>query len=292
MTGAGLLLVDKPTGMTSHDVIGRLRKVLQVRRIGHAGTLDPDATGMLLVGVGPATRLLQFLSGLDKEYRGTVRFGIRTDTLDASGQVLDRQPMPGLTRPAVQEGARSLTGEIAQVPPMVSAVKVGGEPLYARARRGEEVERAARRVTVRCLVVEEFAPGPYPEAVIRVVCSSGTYVRSLAADLGASLGGVAHLALLRRLAVGAFAVDDAIALAALEEMDDPWSAVRPPLEALHDLPCVEVDDERARAVAHGAVFTGLGVPVEGPVAVTHDGRLIAVYGPHARGAKPLVVLSP
>jgi len=273
--------------MTSHDVVARVRRALAVRKVGHAGTLDPDATGVLLLGVGSATRLLQFLSRLDKEYRGRICFGVTTDTLDASGDVIDRQPMPALTGDRLEEVVATFRGAILQVPPMVSALKRDGVPLYARARRGEEVERAPRPVTVHEVEVEEFSPGPYPEAVVRVVCSSGTYIRSLAADIGAVLGGGAHLAGLRRLAAGPFGVDQAVAL---DEVS--WGALRPPLEALQGLPRVEVDDEQARAVRHGAVFTSLGAEtLSGPTAVTHDDELIAVYGPHARGAKPIVVLS-
>ena len=294
MTGSGLLLLDKPAGPTSHDVVARARRALRVRRVGHAGTLDPDATGLLLLGVGSATRLLQFLSGLDKEYRGTIVFGVTTDTLDAGGEVLDRRPMPRLTREKVQAHAAAFVGEISQVPPMVSAVKVGGVPLYARARRGEDVERAPRRVVVHDYAVDDFSPGPYPEAVVRVRCSSGTYVRSLAADLGAAVGGTAHLASLRRVAVGDFGVEQAIALPALEAMEDPWAAVRTPLEALRGIPCVEVDEGRVAGVRHGAVFAGsslTGATVDRPTAVVHRGELLAVYGPHPRGAKPIVVLA-
>jgi tRNA pseudouridine55 synthase len=289
----GILLVDKPAGMTSHDVVAQLRRILSERRIGHAGTLDPDATGLLVAGVGRATRLLQFLSGLDKEYRGTVAFGVTTDTLDAAGQILDRHAMPDLTAGDVMTAVASFAGLIEQVPPMVSAIKVAGVPLHVRARRGEEIERAPRPVTIHEIEVEDFVPGPYPEATLRLRCSSGTYVRTLAADLGRMLGGGAHLSRLRRLCVGPYAVEEAIGLEALAAAPEPWALVRPPTDALRGWPSAEVDAERARAVGHGAVFAGpslTGTVVERPVAVLHGGELIAVYGPHPRGAKPIVVL--
>ena len=287
MTPVGLLVVDKPAGMTSHDVVARVRRALGTRRVGHAGTLDPSATGVLVLGIGAATRLLQFLSGLDKEYEGVVRFGVTTASLDADGEVLDRRPMPGLTRADIEAVLDRFRGPIMQVPPMVSALKRGGVALHRLARQGEEVEREPRPVTVYELAVVDFAPGPYPEAAIRVRCSTGTYVRSLAADLGAALGGGAHLGALRRLSVGPFTVAEAVAL------DDVSAAhVRAPLDGLQGLPRVEVDDERARAVRHGAVFASLGPgPIDGPTAVTHGDELIAVYGPHHRGAKPIVVLA-
>src|SRR5690242_15721508 len=193
---SGLVVVDKPAGWTSHDVVGKLRKIYGQRRVGHAGTLDPDATGVLLVGLGRVTRLLRYLQEAGKGYDARVVFGVATDTLDASGAVLEQHEMT-ITRPQLETATRAFVGDIEQVPPMVSAIKVGGRKLYEMARKGEEVERAARPVRIDTLVVEEFEPGPYPEAVIRVDCSSGTYVRSLAADLGTTLGGCAHLSQLR-----------------------------------------------------------------------------------------------
>ncbi len=159
----GLVVVDKPPAWTSHDVVARMRKVYGQRRVGHAGTLDPDATGVLLVGLGRVTRLLKYLQGAPKEYRGTVRFGVATSTLDAAGDVLDRTPMT-LTRAQVEEAAARFVGDIEQVPPMVSALKVGGRRLHELARAGVEVERAPRRVRIESLTVEDFEPGPYPAA--------------------------------------------------------------------------------------------------------------------------------
>jgi len=228
----GLVVVDKPAGCTSHDVVARLRRVYGQRRVGHAGTLDPDATGVLLVGLGRATRLLRFLQEAGKAYRGRIVFGVATTTLDASGEVLDQQPMP-ITREDVVAATARFTGDIDQLPPMVSAVKVDGRRLHELARAGREVDRAPRRVHVHRFDVEGFEPGPYPDADVVVECSSGTYVRSLAADLGVALGGCAHLASLRRTRVGSFGLDEA---RSLDDIGlDPDGAVLPMEAAVRDL---------------------------------------------------------
>ena len=294
MTTHGLVVVDKPAGWTSHDVVAKLRKIYRQRRVGHSGTLDPDATGVLLAGLGRPTRLLRFLQEAGKAYRGTIVFGVSTTTLDASGEVVDRHPM-ALDRADVEEAAAGFVGEIDQLPPMVSAVKVNGRRLHELARRGEEVERAPRRVRVDRFDVEAFEPGPYPSATVLVECSSGTYVRSLAADLGIRLGGVAHLGGLRRLRVGSFTLDEAHTLDEIEA--DPDAMVLPPAEAVRDLERVDVDAEQARAVAHGvtfpaAVFVGADAGA-GPFAVIGpDGELLAVYERRRAGVKPAVVLAP
>lgn len=291
----GLVVVDKPAAWTSHDVVARLRRAYGQRRIGHAGTLDPDATGVLLVGLGRATRLLRFLQETTKSYRGRIVFGIATTTLDASGAVLDQRPMM-LTREEVQRGAACFTGEIEQLPPMVSAVQIGGRRLHELAREGKEVERAPRHVRVDRFDIEEFEPGAYPAATALVECSSGTYVRSLAADLGAALGGCAHLASLRRLRVGSFGLDEAHPLDAVVET--PEAMVLSPAVAMRDLDRVELDEEQAHAVAHGMAFhanalgTGDGEPGAGPFAmVDHDGTLLAVYERRGGAVKPAVVLA-
>jgi tRNA pseudouridine55 synthase len=287
----GLVVVDKPSGWTSHDVVARMRKVYGQRRVGHAGTLDPDATGVLLVGLGRVTRLLRYLQASTKEYRGTVRFGIATSTLDAAGDVLDRTPMP-VSREQVEAAASRLEGDIEQVPPMVSAIKVGGRRLHDLARAGEEVERAPRPVRIDRLVVERFEPGPYPAAEIAVTCSSGTYVRSIAADLGALLGGPAHLEALRRLRVGSHTLAEAHGLEAIES--DPDGTLLTPLDAMRDLERVDVDAEQARAVRHGATFTGSAVAArgDGPFAlVDPEGDLLAVYERRGPGLKPTVVVA-
>jgi tRNA pseudouridine55 synthase len=287
----GLVVVDKPAGWTSHDVVGRCRKVFGLRRVGHGGTLDPDATGVLLVGLGRATRLLRYVSALSKSYTGEIVLGVTTSTLDASGEITGRWDMSGVTLEAARAAARRLTGTIAQVPPMVSAIHAGGRRLHQLARAGIEVDRPARTVTVSRFSLDP-APGPGREPVftIRVDCSSGTYVRSLAADLGSALGGGSHLRHLRRIAVGPFGVSDAVPLERISVTD-----VRPPLAVLSGMPAIQVDDLLAAVVAHGRVLgrAELGVEGNGPWAVIDGaGELLAVYQAHADGrAKPAVVLT-
>jgi len=288
----GLVVLDKPPGWTSHDVVARLRRVYGQRRIGHAGTLDPDATGVLLVGLGRVTRLLRYLQGASKSYRGVVVFGIATTTLDAAGEEVERRPMP-VSRQDVEHAAAQFVGVIDQVPPMVSAIKVDGRRLYEVARAGGEIERAPRRVHIERFDVAGFEPGDHPRAAVIVDCSSGTYIRSLAADLGAALGGPAHLGELRRTRVGSFTLDEARPLAAIEA--DPAIAVLEPVEAMRDLPRAEVDDERARAVRHGAVLPARdlgGELPDGAVAVVGPGGdLLAVYDVGRVAARAAVVMA-
>jgi tRNA pseudouridine55 synthase len=265
----GFLVVDKPAGMTSHDVIARLRRVLGTKRIGHAGTLDPSATGVLLIGVGRATRLLRFVEALRKEYRAVVAFGAQTTSHDADGTVVATHDASALTREEVEAALAKFRGEIEQIPPMVSAVKVGGERLYEKARRGEEVERAPRRVTVYAAEIESFEPGAQPRATIRIECSKGTYIRTIAADLGAALGTGAHLAGLRRLRVGRFGEDAAIPL------DDVRAgALREMHEAVGEYPRRAVSADEALAVVHGKELPAAGI--EGPYAVWGPGGLVAM----------------
>lgn len=289
----GLIVVDKPAGWTSHDVVARVRRIVDQRRVGHAGTLDPDATGVLVVGLGRVTRLLRFVQETGKVYAGVIVLGVATDTLDASGAVLERSPMP-FDRQAVERAVGRFVGELSQVPPMVSAVKVGGRRLYELARAGRDVEREARTVRVDRFEITTFEPGPYPEVGFELECSSGTYVRSLAADLGAALGGPAHLGRLRRTAVGPFTLDDAFPLDRIEE--DVAAAVLPPREAVRHLAAIEVDDDRALGVANGAVFPCRDLVRDdrrGPFAVIgHDDSLLAVYERRGAALKPAVVLAP
>ena len=284
----GLVVVDKPAGITSHDVVARCRRIFGQRQVGHAGTLDPDATGVLLVGLGSVTRLLRFCSVLPKSYVGEVVLGTETTTLDAGGAVVATHDMAGVTPDDARTAAAGLVGEIEQVPPMVSAVKVGGRRLHELAREGLEVERSARPVVVLRFDVDE---GPEPGVLsIAVDCSSGTYVRTLAADLGTALGGGAHLRALRRTAVGHFRVAGARPLDAVGP-----DAVLPPLEAVGHLPRVTVDAPTAAAVAHGSVLPGAatGFVGDGPWAVVGgEGALLAVYEGRPDGsAKPTVVLA-
>jgi tRNA pseudouridine55 synthase len=293
VTVDGLVVVDKPTGCTSHDVVGRLRRVYGQRRVGHAGTLDPDATGVLLVGLGRATRLLRFLQETSKTYRATVVFGVATDSLDASGAVLDRVAMH-LTRDQIEAAVAGFVGTSEQIPPMVSAIKVGGRRLHELARRGVEVERAPRPIRIDRFAVESFVDGTYPEAGVIVDCSSGTYVRSLAADLGVALGGCAHLRDLRRLRVGAF---DASAAHTLDRIEaEPGAAVLSPATAMQALTRVTVAGEEARGVCHGAVFAAAALPAAGddpgPFAVVDaDGMLLAVYERRGAALRPAVVMA-
>jgi len=287
----GLVVVDKPAGFTSHDVVAKLRKTCGQRRVGHAGTLDPDATGVLLVGLGRATRLLRYLSESGKAYRGRVVFGIATSTLDAAGEVVDQRPMP-ITGDDVERALPEFVGDIEQLPPMVSAVKVGGRRLHELARAGEEVERAPRPVHVDTFALESLQPGAYPEGTFLIECGSGTYVRTLAADLGAALGGCAHLAELRRLRVGSFTLEEARPLADIEAAPD--EAVLPLVVAMRDLERVDVDDEQSRAVSHGVSFAcgALAVRGEGPYAlVGPDGTLLAVYDARGAALRPAVVVT-
>jgi tRNA pseudouridine55 synthase len=293
----GLVVIDKPCGWTSHDVVARCRKVFGQRRVGHAGTLDPDATGVLLVGLGAATRLLQFLSGLPKSYVGEIVLGVSTTTLDASGEPTGRWDMRGVSLADARDAATALTGDIEQVPPMVSAIKIGGRRLHELARQGVEVPRPPRPVTVHRFdldMARDQDPGPFgggPVLAAAVDCSSGTYIRTLAADLGAGLGGGGHLRRLRRIAVGAWTVADAVPL------DDVGpDRVAPPAAALRDLSAVTVEGDLAVAVTHGQVLERslLGTVGEGPWPVLDQhGSLLAVYGGHGPGrVKPVVVLSP
>lgn len=287
----GLVVVDKPAGWTSHDVVARIRKVYGQRKVGHAGTLDPDATGVLLVGLGRVTRLLRYLQETTKVYRGLVRFGVATSTLDAAGNVLERAPMD-VRRDDVAAASQQFLGDIEQVPPMVSAIKIDGRRLHEMARRGEEVERPPRAVHIARLDVVAFEEGPYPAAEVLVECSSGTYIRTLAADLGVALGGRAHLETLRRLSVGSFGLDEAHDLDAIAA--DPDAVVVAPIDAMRDLERVDVDVECARAVSHGATFAGSALPTtgEGPYALASPaGELVAVYERRGSGVKPSVVVA-
>jgi len=289
---SGLVVVDKPAGWTSHDVVARMRKIYGQKRVGHAGTLDPDATGVLLVGLGRVTRLLRYLQETSKEYRGTVVFGIATTTLDAAGEVVDERPMR-VTRPAVEQATLAFLGDIEQVPPMVSAIKVGGKRLHELARAGQEVERAPRPVHIERITVEDFVPGDHPVATIHVECGSGTYIRSLAADLGAALGGPAHLGWLRRLRVGSFADADAVPLDAIEA--DPAAALRTPADAMRGLTPLAVDADDAAVVAHGAPLPGeladAATVGDGPFAVLDpEGALLAVYERRGPVLRPTVVV--
>lgn len=281
----GVVVVDKPAGMTSHDVVDEVRRRLGTRKVGHGGTLDPDATGVLVVGLGRATRLLSYAQRAPKRYEAEAVFGITTTTQDAAGDVIDSRPV-SLDASEVVAATKAFVGAIEQVPPMVSAVKLGGERLYRKARRGEDVDRGPRPVTVYAFELVELVPGDHPRARFEVHCSGGTYVRTLIHDLGAALGCGAHMSSLRRIASGGFTLDDAVPLEAVDER-----AVRPLVDAVRDLPSIEVNDDGARSVSHGRALHVGDLPPEfvaegEPVALTHAGDLVAVYRRKERDLVP------
>lgn len=289
----GFLLIDKPSGWTSHDVVAKVRPRVG-RKVGHAGTLDPMATGLLVLGVGRCTRLLRFVQGADKEYQATAVFGVATDSLDADGSVLERSPMP-VTEEDVAEAMSRFVGTIHQIPPMVSARKVGGRRLYEIAREGGEVDREARAVTIHELELTDFAPCDYPEVSFRVVCSTGTYVRTLADDIGRSLGGRAHLSALRRVRNGALRVDDANTIDDVMAADDPGDLLVDPVAALSGMPTLVASQDLARGVANGVVLSAASLPAsvgEGLFTVVDDANsLLAVYRREGGRAKPEVVVA-
>ena len=264
----GLVIVDKPAGFTSHDVVAKMRGIARTRRVGHAGTLDPMATGVLVLGIEKATRLLGHLALTEKEYVGTIRLGQSTVTDDAEGEITASTPAAGIPREAIDDQVAKLTGDILQVPSKVSAVKVDGKRAYARVRGGEEVELAARPVTVSSFTVhdvrEESAEGGTPvlDLLVSVVCSSGTYIRALARDLGAGLGVGGHLTALRRTRVGPYGLEAARTL----EQHQESLAVTPLGEAAAAaFPRWDVDERRAGLLANGARIAMPPTP-SGPVA--------------------------
>ncbi|MEJ7799743.1 MAG: tRNA pseudouridine(55) synthase TruB [Ilumatobacter sp.] len=280
-TTHGLCVVDKPAGVTSHDVVGMLRRRFHERQVGHAGTLDPDATGVLVVAVGMTTKLLRFIEQTEKRYLGEVVLGTETDTLDSSGTVTATHDMHEVTlADARRVVAEHLIGSIEQIPPMVSAIRVDGRRLHELAREGIEVERRPRQVRIVSFTVDD---GPEPGVfAIDVTCSAGTYVRTLAADLGHLLGGGAHLRNLRRTAVGAFTVD---------ESGSPDECELLPVDmTVRGLDHVEIDAATAALVGNGRVLPRFGG--DGPWALFGpDGALLAVYEAfRADEAKPSVVL--
>ncbi len=288
----GLVVVDKPGGMTSHDVVARVRRLAGTRRVGHGGTLDPMATGVLVVGVERATRLLTYVVGHRKCYTATIRLGQSTLTDDAQGELTGGADASAISEAAVRAGLEVLTGEIDQVPSAVSAIKVDGRRSYARVRAGEEVTLAPRRVTVYRLelgALRRPAPGLL-DLDVEVECSSGTYVRALARDLGAALGGVGgHLTALRRTAVGGFSLAEARTLEELAGLDDP---VTLPLAAAvaRLLPRRDADEEQARTLAHGGALAPLGI--DGPYGVFDPaGAVVAIVRERDGRARPDVVLA-
>jgi tRNA pseudouridine55 synthase len=278
----GLVVVDKPGGMTSHDVVARARRTLGTRKIGHGGTLDPMATGVLILGVGRATRLLTYVVGTGKVYRGTIRLGQTTITDDAEGEVVASTPAT-VPREAIEKALAAMTGEIDQVPSAVSAIKIKGVRSYHRVRQGEEVELPARRVTIERIDVLDIQHlDEVVDVDVEVACSSGTYIRAIARDLGAELGVGGHLTALRRTRVGDFTIDEASTLDDLQ--------VLPLLDSLKRLlPVRRVGEEQARAVSHGGPLPAAGI--QGPYGVIGpDGTPLAIVSERQGKARPELVL--
>jgi tRNA pseudouridine55 synthase len=275
----GILLIDKPPGMTSHDVVRRVRRLLRTRRVGHTGTLDPLATGVLPIAVGEATRIVQFLMEGDKTYRAVLKLGETTTTQDAEGEVLERRPVEGITAETVIAAARSFEGVIRQLPPMYSALKKDGVPLYRLARQGIEVERESRAVRIDRLQILDV---DLPLITLEVDCSKGTYVRTLCHDLGLVLGTGAHLLALRRTRSGSFTEADCVTL---EQLETDGTATPPLLsvdEALRGMPALEVDAEATRRLADGippalaSLSAAPGCPEGETVRLMHAGTLLAI----------------
>ncbi len=303
----GLFNINKPLAMTSHAVVAAVRRLAQTRRVGHAGTLDPRATGVLLLLIGPATRLSQYVMGMDKTYRAVVRLGETTTTYDTEGEVVARQAIPADLAeggfPKIESVVSQFRGPISQVPPMYSAIKVKGKKLYQLARQGKEIERKPRSVTIYRLDVLAWQP---PDLTLEVVCSSGTYIRSLAHDLGQALGCGGHLRALTRTRIGAFcleksySLEDLQALATEDRLDE---ALLPPKAALYRMPLVRLDPTQVQAVRHGqgivlpsllgeaqAVETACASKVQ---ARDEDDQLVAILIPTDEGTwRPKLVLPP
>ncbi|WP_439936450.1 tRNA pseudouridine(55) synthase TruB [Nocardia sp. N13] len=283
MVDPGLVVVDKDPGMTSHDVVSRVRRLAGTRKVGHAGTLDPMATGVLVLGVDRATRLLGHLMLTEKAYDATIRLGVATTTDDAEGEVVSTRAVDGVSEDVVRTELARFVGDIEQVPTAVSAIKVDGKRAYARVRDGEQVELKARPVTIHELVVHEV---DLPEVRISVRCSSGTYIRAIARDLGAALGVGGHLTALRRTAVGSF---DLSVARTLEQHSDDFAVLPIADAARASFPVVDLDDEQAGHVRFGRALD-LVLPAAGPHAVfAPDGGFLALYEPHGERARPVAV---
>lgn len=290
----GLVIVDKPAGITSHGVVARMRRLAGTRRVGHAGTLDPMATGVLVIGVEKATRLLGHLALTEKAYDATIRLGQRTVTDDAEGEVTETVPAASVTAEAVADGVAALTGEILQVPSAVSAIKIDGRRSYSRVRSGEDVDLPARPVTVSSFAVHDRRPVTLDDgtAVLdldaSVVCSSGTYVRALARDLGAALGVGGHLTALRRTRVGPYTLESA---RTLEQLEDSFACLPIGEAAAAAFPRRDVDDEQARLLTNGVRLKAAGLG-PGPIAVFAPGeRFVALVEEKQGEARSLAVFA-
>jgi tRNA pseudouridine55 synthase len=297
---AGLIVIDKPGGMTSHDVVSRVRRLAHTRRVGHGGTLDPMATGVLVIGVGRASRLLTYVIGADKRYRATIRLGASTITDDAEGEVVARASVSGVTDDAVRAGLAAQTGTVSQVPSAVSAIKINGQRAYAKVRAGESVELAARTVTISAIDVLDIRRLALVDGLdvvdvdVDVTCSTGTYVRAIARDLGAALGVGGHLTALRRTAVGAFTLTESVTLDALS---DRVAAGGSPIALSLDEAAArffarrEATPDEAVVLSHGGPLAAVGL--DGPYAVFGpDGSVIAIVTERDGKTRAEVVFAP
>lgn len=286
----GLVIVDKPAGMTSHDVVGRCRRFFGTRKVGHAGTLDPMATGVLVIGIERATKLLGLLTATDKSYSATVRLGQATSTDDAEGEVLQTVPTEHVSTDAIESAVATLRGEIDQVPSAVSAIKVAGERAYKLAREGKTVELAARRVRIeRFDVLDVRRVDGFVDVDVEVDCSSGTYIRALARDIGAALGVGGHLTALRRTRVGRYGLDEARTLDVLEE--SPLLSYSLDQACLIGFPRRELTADEEISVGHGRALRAAGI--DGIYAATApDGRVIALLSDEGAGTRSVTVLRP
>jgi tRNA pseudouridine55 synthase len=294
----GLLIIDKPDGLTSHDVVARVRRILKTKRVGHTGTLDPFATGVMVILVGQATRLAQFLDKDEKEYEALVQFGFETDTGDRTGSSKSKVQSPkSVNVEDIERVLPRFRGHIEQIPPMYSAKKVEGKKLYELARKGVEIERKAVAVSIYQLEIisDDELRTPNSTIRIRVVCSAGTYIRTLAEDIGCSVGTGAHLAELQRTRAGQFNISEAITLADLEEMADPVSALIPMSTAVAHLPEVVLNEDRVVKTKNGlsSRFLDTGFANGDTVRMVNtDADLIAigVYNAEEKTVQPKVVL--
>jgi tRNA pseudouridine55 synthase len=285
---SGLVIVDKPAGMTSHDVVARVRRLAGTPKVGHAGTLDPMATGVLVVGVEKATRLLGYLTLTEKEYAATIRLGQSTSTDDAEGEITGTTPAVGVSAEALEKAVSALTGEILQVPPAVSAIKVDGQRAYKLTRAGAAPELKARPVTVYEFTVTDVRPdGDMLDLDATVRCSSGTYVRALARDLGQALGTGGHLTRLRRTRVGGYRAEDA---RTLEQLAERFEVLPLAQAAAAAFPRRELTADEARRLAHGGRLAPSGAD-EPTAAYAPDGTLIALVTEESGQARPLVVFA-
>ena len=288
----GLIVVDKPAGMTSHDVVARIRRLAKTRRVGHGGTLDPMATGVLVIGVNRATRLLTYVIGSRKSYLATIRLGQSTVTDDAEGDVTATVSAAGVTEDAVRAHLATQVGEIEQVPSAVSAIKVNGQRAYKRVREGEEVELAARRITIHRLdVLDVRHSGDVVDVDVDVTCSSGTYIRAIARDLGRALGVGGHLTALRRTAVGGMTLAEAATLEQLEERTPDVVSLPMAEAADRAFPRREATADEARVLSHGGPLEPVGI--EGPYAVFDPaGEVLAIVSERGGKARAEIVLAP